>query len=154
MIYVDEVHTYPDAAVGAAAKRYGNDWCHLWCDPGEDEALHELARKIGLKRSWFQGSKNTKRGVTLPHYDITASKRELAIQHGAVEGNLRRWFQRILDEQGVNANVLGAEGATTECTKCGKTAECRPYGEGYTMICYDCGRANKEETERRMAEFL
>ena len=41
------------------------------------EELHEMADKIGLKRSWFQGNSNT------PHYDIAASKRVLALENGA-----------------------------------------------------------------------
>ena len=36
--------------------------------------LHEMADKIGLKRSWYQDR----------HYDVSESKRELAIKHGAV----------------------------------------------------------------------
>ena len=51
-------------------------YCHMFADT-EDE-LHLLAYKIGLKRSWFQ----TKR---YPHYDLTPSKRKLAIMNGAVE---------------------------------------------------------------------
>lgn len=53
--------------------------CHLFCLPGEEAELHALATRIGLKREWFQ----TK--TRLPHYDLTASKRRLAIQHGAQE---------------------------------------------------------------------
>lgn len=42
------------------------------------EALHELAAAIGLKRSWYQDKS------AVHHYDLTASKRELALRHGAV----------------------------------------------------------------------
>lgn len=44
------------------------------------EELHEFAKRIGLKRSWFQDQ-------TFPHYDLTASKRALALKHGATEIN-------------------------------------------------------------------
>lgn len=43
------------------------------------EALHAMAARIGLKRAWFQGDK------TFAHYDLTASKRALAVAAGAVE---------------------------------------------------------------------
>lgn len=42
-------------------------------------ALHEMARKIGLRRSWFQGDSR------FAHYDVTASKRTRAVAEGAVE---------------------------------------------------------------------
>lgn len=51
--------------------------CHLFADTLEE--LHEIAMKIGLKKSWFQ---NKIKG--LPHYDLTESKREKAIEAGAV----------------------------------------------------------------------
>ena len=38
-----------------------------------DKELHRMADKIGVARKWFQGD----------HYDITKSKKELAIECGA-----------------------------------------------------------------------
>ena len=56
--------------------------CHLFADTSEE--LHEMAARIGLKRSWYQ------RGEVLEHYDVSLSKRKLAIQCGAVEiGTIR-----------------------------------------------------------------
>lgn len=43
------------------------------------DALHAMADRIGLKRAWFQGDK------TFAHYDLTASKRALAVREGAIE---------------------------------------------------------------------
>lgn len=43
------------------------------------DELHQMAARIGLKRVWFQAH------TTFAHYDLTASKRRLAIQAGAVE---------------------------------------------------------------------
>jgi len=40
--------------------------------------LHLMAVKIGLKRAWFQSH------PTLPHYDLTPSKRALAVRYGAI----------------------------------------------------------------------
>lgn len=43
------------------------------------DALHAMADRLGLKRAWFQGD------TTFAHYDLTASKRKLAVAAGAVE---------------------------------------------------------------------
>ena len=63
------------------------DWpydtcCHMWADT--EEELHELARRIGLKRRWFQ-----KEPDRLPHYDLTASMRVEALEAGATPAN---WY--------------------------------------------------------------
>lgn len=50
-------------------------------DVGE---LHAMAQRLGLKRQWFQRSRNG-----TPHYDICQSKRALALSLGAVEINRR-----------------------------------------------------------------
>lgn len=63
--------------------------CHMISDT-EDE-LHELALKIGLKRSWFQIAKNG----SLPHYDLVASKRKLAVQNGAIEIDRNQLIEKI-----------------------------------------------------------
>lgn len=47
------------------------------------DELHQMANMIGLKRSWFQDHPR------LPHYDLVASKRRLAVSHGAVEQTMR-----------------------------------------------------------------
>lgn len=50
--------------------------CHLFTT-GDIDELHEFAKKIGLKRGWFQNDSR------LPHYDLTANKQRLAIEMGA-----------------------------------------------------------------------
>lgn len=67
MIYVDEIFDY-----GKRGK-----WCHLATDSDDLTALHLFAASIGLKRRWFQDH------PLHPHYDLTPSKRELAIKCGA-----------------------------------------------------------------------
>lgn len=59
---------------------------HMTADTIEE--LHQMADKIGLKRSWFQDG-------STPHYDVSESMRKLALKNGAVEetvigGILRR----------------------------------------------------------------
>lgn len=43
-----------------------------------EEELHAMARTIGLRREWFQSHS------VVAHYDLTPSKRDLALAHGAV----------------------------------------------------------------------
>lgn len=50
---------------------------HLTTD-GTIEELHAFAKKIGLKRSWFQAGRHL-------HYDLTLTKRYIAIGLGAKE---------------------------------------------------------------------
>lgn len=50
---------------------------HMMADTLEE--LHDMADKIGLKREWFQDHKRH------PHYDVSISRRKLAVQHGAQE---------------------------------------------------------------------
>lgn len=66
MIYVDPLRHY-------SGKR--KEYCHMATD-GDREELHVFAASIGLKRHWFQGG-------TYPHYDLVASKRELAVENRA-----------------------------------------------------------------------
>lgn len=47
--------------------------CHMAADTLEE--LHQMAEKIGMKRSWFQGD----------HYDVSLTRRKLAIEFGAKE---------------------------------------------------------------------
>lgn len=44
--------------------------------------LHEMAAAIGLRREWFQVS-------SFPHYDVSISRRQLALIRGAVEVDVR-----------------------------------------------------------------
>jgi len=59
--------------------KYGNQWCHLFADDDDLEALHLFALSLGLKRSYFQDHR------LLRHYDLTPAKRALAINLGATE---------------------------------------------------------------------
>ncbi len=95
MIYVDTLVRYGAAQYlgtdPAQAKRVGarngHQWAHLWCDAGEEDALHAFAAKIGLKRAWFQNKPR------LPHYDCTPSRRAAAVKLGAVPYSLTDWVR-------------------------------------------------------------
>lgn len=65
--------------------------CHMFAEDLDE--LHAFAANIGLKRAWFQRTGPNK----LPHYDLTAAKRRLAVRRGAVEVNdevLREFVDR------------------------------------------------------------
>jgi len=81
-VYVDAVQTYPDEAIKDSHTRSnGRRWSHMWAD--SEEELKEFAVSIGLKLEWFQNRPR------FPHFDITPSKRVLALRSGAVEKSLR-----------------------------------------------------------------
>ncbi len=69
--------------------------CHMIADDLDE--LHAMAEKIGLRRAWFQDKPGH------PHYDVSKSKRTLAIQHGAVEVEPRE-IVRILKERYAQAD--------------------------------------------------
>ena len=81
MIYIDSLK--------ACTPKKGWRWtssCHMFADSVEE--LHEFASKIGMNRTWFQAKK-------LPHYDLTANRRQLALRMGAVEVDTSWVKQRI-----------------------------------------------------------
>lgn len=78
-----------------AAVRFGHRWCHMWCDPGDEEILHTLAHRIGMRREWFQDRDG------FPHYDLLPDLREKALKHGAVERSLFEWVRRRRIRQAV-----------------------------------------------------
>jgi hypothetical protein len=53
---------------------------------GNEEELHVIAGKLGLKRAWFQTD-----GL-VNHYDLTLKKRERAVQLGVKEVNHPEMF--------------------------------------------------------------
>lgn len=57
------------------------------------DGLYEFANKIGMRREWFQDKK-------LPHYDLTAKRRQLALSKGAVEVDSSWVKQRLRDTKG------------------------------------------------------
>lgn len=80
MVYVDTLIDY--------GWKLGKS-CHMLAD--SENELHEFAAKIGMKRSWFQSGD----GCSVPHYDLVASKRKLAVKAGAVEVDRRELCNKI-----------------------------------------------------------
>lgn len=91
---------YRDPHTARVGRKHGDRWCHLWCLPGHEAALHEVARAIGMRTQWFQNK------PYFPHYDLVPPRREAALKLGVREmapGNLRR--QIAVDWRGRNWRV-------------------------------------------------
>ncbi len=52
--------------------------CHMLADTSAE--LHAMAKRIGVLRKWCQSE-----GTYSEHYDVSTSKRNLAVRCGAVE---------------------------------------------------------------------
>lgn len=83
-VYVDDGFCGPPGSWG---KWTGGG--HLQADT--EEELHTFASKLGLRREWFQAGRRPEAA----HYDLTASKRELAIRLGAVAETWREASRRL-----------------------------------------------------------
>ena len=79
-VYVDSVNIRADVPNGARTVR--GVWCHMTADTRAE--LDAMADRIGLRRSWIQHP-----GTWKEHYDLTQSKRRLAVAAGAVEVDAR-----------------------------------------------------------------
>ncbi len=80
-VYVDQM-----MKIAPYARTRGTRWrwpeaCHMWADSIPE--LHRFAKRLGLKRGWFQVHPR------FPHYDLTAAKRAQAIALGAQEASLQ-----------------------------------------------------------------
>ncbi len=65
--------------------------CHLIADSLDE--LHEFAKRIGMKRAWFQNDSR------LPHYDLNFSRRVVAIRAGAIEVDRREFVTKMRELQ-------------------------------------------------------
>lgn len=74
-VYVDEITNY-----GGSATFRWKDSCHMYADTLDE--LHAFAKKIGMKRAWFQDKR-------VPHYDLNKSKHLKAIAQGAIQHDRR-----------------------------------------------------------------
>jgi hypothetical protein len=71
-VYVDNLRSWGFAIRGRLVPS-----CHMMADTLEE--LHKMADTIGLRRPWFQDKPS---GC---HYDLTTSRREQAVEAGAIE---------------------------------------------------------------------
>jgi hypothetical protein len=73
-VYVDPLveGVARDPQAKRVGARNGNRWCHMMADTIEE--LHAFAKRIGMRRDWFQGD----------HYDLTPSRRAQALACGAI----------------------------------------------------------------------
>lgn len=69
--------------------------CHMIADT--EEELHNMANKIGMRREWYQTG-------NYPHYDVSKSKRVLAIELGAIEITTRELVTHIQNRRLQHAN--------------------------------------------------
>lgn len=80
-----------DPEARRVGRKHGHQWCHMWCEPGEEEQLHELATKIGMRRAWYQPHR------LAGHYDLVPTRRAAAIEAGAIETDFREWLRAKRD---------------------------------------------------------
>lgn len=71
-VYVDEFKLW----LPRQPRPFQDGSAHLSADTLDE--LHKFARNIGMQRSWFQ------KHVSMPHYDLVWSRRERALELGAV----------------------------------------------------------------------
>lgn len=94
-IYVDNLEAWGWKLRGHTVKS-----CHMFSSDVDLTELHQMAKNIGMKIEWFQEHK------VAPHYDLTKSRRDLAISLGAIEVNRKDaskiWKQR---RENINQNI-------------------------------------------------
>lgn len=97
-VFVDDA--FIPASVRNGGRMVTSRWCHLSADTQEE--LHDLAQRIGLRRSWFQIPKSggkpsapDSRSGQNWHYDVTESRRAAAIAAGAVPLSRREFSARV-----------------------------------------------------------
>lgn len=75
--------------VDRSAIKFGRmQMCHMVADSSEE--LRAMAQKIGLNEEWLQFG-----GTPREHYDLSLSKRALAMAEGAVQISRRELAQKL-----------------------------------------------------------
>lgn len=87
-VYADELHNYPAAMMDARTLRNGTWWGHLYTDSDDLTELHAIAKKVGMRREWFQDRKG------FPHYDLVPRRRLAALAAGATPMPLREFLTK------------------------------------------------------------
>ena len=86
-VTVDEIRVWP-----TRLRCFKAGSCHLMAD--SEEELHAFAKKLGLRREWYQPK-------SAPHYDLTPAKREEALRLGAVAVSAREEARKRLIAKGL-----------------------------------------------------
>ena len=89
-VYVDNAHI--PAKVRSGPLTHDSTWCHLTADTTEE--LVAFALSIGLQAKYIQY-----RGTWKEHFDVTAPKRLLAVQRGAVEVDYREHVMKMAERR-------------------------------------------------------
>ena len=76
-VYVDDMYLYP------MGEYRGMKMSHMMADTTEE--LLEMAHRCCVARKWIQNS-----GTFAEHFDISKSKRDIAVAHGAVQITMRQ----------------------------------------------------------------
>lgn len=113
-VMVDELRRWPHAR-----PPFHLGSCHLTVD-GPIDLLHSFAKRLGLRREWFQDH------ALAPHYDLTPRRRGEAIALGAVEVPAREQARR-------RRHLL----FPIACRHCGKPVESARRGFAIPT-CYVC----------------
>jgi hypothetical protein len=141
-VYVDDIQPY-----GRSATWKHNESCHMTCD-GPFSELHDLAQAIGLKIAWFQCHAPR---PDMWHYDLTVSKRRLAIQHGAIEITGRQYSAMIHEaierqKSGVLRHACGCREEHAALCEMAEEAQLRSVRERMRRVCSSCGESHERET--------
>jgi len=75
-VYVDDA--FIQATVPNGDRSVRSRWCHLRADTTAE--LDAMAERIGLRQRWRQAT-----GTVREHYDVTESRRAVAVATGAME---------------------------------------------------------------------
>ena len=106
MIVVDESTLYPNTVAGKKNPIPNAKWSHLMSTLYGSKGTKELvvfSISIGLKKIWIQ-----RKGTVYEHFDVTLSKRRLALKKGAIEINQRQMVHIIrAKKEGKNYEELG-----------------------------------------------
>lgn len=88
--------------IDSARNKFGRMvMCHMVADTLDE--LHDMAKRIGMRREWFQP-------LSSPHYDVSLSRRKVAVSHGAVEVGRKELIAIIRKNRGTLRG--GTDGAT------------------------------------------
>ena len=83
--------------------------CHMIADTPEE--LHAMADRIGVARKWFQDPAGGK--ASFCHYDIAKSKRQLAVEAGAIECDRNFFVAAMRRIRASGAFVVAGRGSST-----------------------------------------